>query len=554
MNISPEEKTPGPWYRWIILFNVMIGTFMFVLDMAIVSVALPKIMASFGVDVDTAQWIINAFMMVSTIMVPTSGWLADNVGCKRIYILAVVGFTFGSFLCGLAWSAGVLILFRIVQGLGAGFLMPVGLAIVTREFPRERRGMVLGFWGIAAAASISMGPVIGGYLIDSFGWPSIFFLNVPVGVMQIILTLTVQREYRKEERARFDLLGFLSMVMFLGFLLLALANGNARWNIGGWTSPYILTCFALSTVGLVVFLTVELTVDQPLVELRLFRNANFAITNLVLFVFGLGMFGSGFLMPLFLQNALGYTAFQTGALFLPIGLLHGCVSPLSGILSDRINPKILAFCGISLMAVSLYINSNLSLYSENSVIMLALYIRGFGMGLAFTPLTRLAIGDIPFEKMAQASGLFNLIRRVGGSFGIATIGAVYARRINYHLAVFGAAIDRNSPLFQSVVGSLRTHAVRASGSSYAQAASQARALVARHVGAQAFVRAIDNAFLFAAVLTVLGALPILFLKNPLRDGRKAGKPDTARELIAAHPTPSQKKRTSASQRTLERRQ
>ncbi len=171
MKISPNDSTSGPWFRWVILLNVMIGTFMFVLDMAAVNVALPGIMASFGVDVDTIQWVITAFMLASTIMVPTSGWLADHLGYKRVYTLAVVSFTIGSFLCGFAWSVRMLILFRVIQGLGAGFLMPVGLAIVTREFPQERRGTVLGFWGIAAAASISLGPVIGGYLIDTLGWP-----------------------------------------------------------------------------------------------------------------------------------------------------------------------------------------------------------------------------------------------------------------------------------------------------------------------------------------------------------------------------------------------
>jgi len=523
MKNSSTDNVPGPWFRWVVLFNVMIGSFMFVLDMSIVSVALPRIMVSFGVDVDTIQWVVTAFMMASTIMVPSSGWLADHLGHKRIYTLAVVIFTLGSLLCGLAWSARVLILFRVLQGLGAGFLMPVGLAIVTREFPQEKRGTVLGFWGMAAAASITLGPIIGGFLIDNFGWPFIFFLNAPVGVLQVVLTVTVQREYRKKEKTRFDLLGFLSMTLFLGFLLLALANGNARWNIGGWTSPYILACFVLSSVGLVVFLTVEMTVHQPLIELNLFRNVNFTITNLVLFAFGLGLFGSGFLMPLYLQNALGYTAFQTGALFLPIGLIHGCVSPISGVLSDRISPKLLAFCGVSLMALSLYINSSLSLFTENARIMLALYLRGLGMGLAFTPLGKLAIGDVPVDKMAQAAGLFNLIRRVGGSFGIAIISSVYVQRVTYHLSAFGGAIDRNSPLFQSVLSSLQTFAVRSSGSSFAEAALQSRALVARHVGAQAFVRSIDDCFLFAAILSVLGALPILLLKNPLRRHEKPRK-------------------------------
>jgi DHA2 family multidrug resistance protein len=519
---SGTNDTQSPWYRWIVLFNVMIGTFMFIVDMSIVNVALPRIMSSFGVNVDTIQWVITAYMLASTIMLPTSGWLADHVGYKRVYILALVGFTCGSLLCGLAWSTTTLILFRIVQGIGAGFLMPVGLAIVTREFPQEQRGMVLGFWGVAAAASISLGPLIGGYLIDTLGWPSIFFLNVPVGLLEVVLTFAVQREYRKEEKVGFDFLGFLSMAVFLGFLLLALANGNARWNIGGWTSPYILTCFGLSFVGLVWFLANEITAVHPLIELKLLRNVNFSVANIVLFIFGLGMYGSGFLMPLYLQNALGYTALQTGAMFLPLGLIHGFISPVSGLLADRIDPKIPAVCGILILTLSLYLNSHLSLLTENSSIMLVLYLRGLGMGLAFTPLGKLAIGEMPVAKMAQASGLFNLIRQVGGSFGIAILGAVHLHRVNFHASVFGGAIDSNSPLFLSVLDSLQTHVVRSSGSSFTKASLQSQALVAKHVSDQAFVSSINDCFLFAMILTVFAALPILVLR---RSRRRSAEPD-----------------------------
>ena len=511
----------GTTYRWLVLVNVMVGTFMAVLDATIVNVGLSSIMASFGTNVDTIQWVITGYMLVSTVMLPSSGWLADHLGYKRIYGSALFLFTLGSLLCGLAWSERALILFRVVQGLGAGFLMPVGMAIVTREFPVEQRGMVLGFWGIAAAASISLGPLIGGYLIDNLGWRAIFTVNVPVGVFGIAFTVAVQREHKQEAPGGFDLPGFLSMTVFLGGLLLALSAGNARWNTGGWTSPYVLTCLGASSVGLLVFLTNELTTRYPIIDLRLFRNFNFAVANVILFLFGIGMFGSTFLMPLYLQNALGFTALQTGSMFLPIGLLQGFLSPVSGLLSDRLSPKLPAICGVLLLGTSLALNSLLSLETARGWILATLCVRGIGAGLAFTPLGAVALSEITRERMAQASGLYNVIRQVGGSVGIAVFGAIEARRVVFHAAMYGQAADSASPAMRSALTALQAHAMRAAGSTAIDAAAQARGLLLRNISMQAFVRAVADCFLIAGVVTILGAIPVLLLRARKR-GTTAG--------------------------------
>lgn len=192
--------------------------------------------------------------------------------------------------------------------------MPVGMAIVMREFPPERRGVALGFWTIAAAASVSLGPTLGGYLIDNFAWHSIFDVNVPVGIIGIFATLVIQREYKTAKKQSFDIVGFISMSIFLSALLIALSDGTADWNTGGWTSPFIITCFTISLIGFVVFMINELNIKHPLIDLSLLKNFNFAMANIILFIFGMGMFGSTFLLPLYLQNGLGYTAFQAGSL------------------------------------------------------------------------------------------------------------------------------------------------------------------------------------------------------------------------------------------------
>ena len=507
----PHHEHPS--YKWWVLANVMIGTFMAVLDATIVDVALPKIMSTFGIDIDAAKWVATAYLLVLAVMLPTSGWIADRFGYKKTYITALGLFTFGSLLCSLSWNETALILFRVIQGMGAGLLMPVGMAIVTREFPPEKRGVALGFWSIAAAASVSLGPTVGGYLIDNFAWHSIYDINVPIGIVAIFATIVIQREYQSQKVGHFDIVGFISLTVFLTSLLLALSDGTAGWNTGGWTSTFILTCFALSFVSFVVFLVVELNIREPLVELRLLKNFNFGMANLVLFFFGMGMFGSTFLLPLYLQNGLGFTAFQSGSLFLPIGFIMGVMAPIAGLLSDKINPKFPAMLGIVLLAISLFINHVLSLFSETPSVMFSLYLRGVGMGFIFTPLSALALSEISREKMAQASGLFNVLRQVGGSFGVAIMGTLLTNRTTFHMDIYGASVDQSSPVVKNILHNLKFFASQYAGGNASLSSMQAQALLVYHVSQQAFVSAIDDDFFLAALITAICIVPVIFLKR-----------------------------------------
>jgi MFS transporter, DHA2 family, multidrug resistance protein len=500
----------GPLYRWLVLMNVMVGTFMAVLDSTIVNVSLASITAAFGTSVDTSEWVITGYMLATAIMLPVSGWLADHFGYKKIYILALGLFTTGSLLCGLAWSESSLIAFRVVQALGAGLLMPLGMAIVMREFPAEQRGMVLGFWGIGGATSLSFGPLAGGYLINTLGWRSVFWINVPVGIFGMVFTAVVQRDHRNAARGRFDLVGFLSMGLFLSGLLLALSAGNARWNTGGWTSNYVLVCFSLAAIGLVTFLSNAATCDHPLIDLGLFRNYNFALANVILFIFGIGMFGSTFLMPLYLQNSLGYSALQTGAMFLPLGLIQGVSSPLSGTVADRTDPKIPGLFGISLLGLSLLRNCSLAVNTDRSVILATLMLRGLGAGFAFTPMNTIAVAAMSRDKMAQASGMMNITRQIGGSVGVAIMGAIEARRVVLHGAMQATGIDVNSPAVCSTLSALQAHAA-AVGSSPARAASQARSLFFDYLSNCAFVSAVDDCFLVAGSVVLLALVPMIIV-------------------------------------------
>jgi DHA2 family multidrug resistance protein len=518
--LNPQNQT----YRWLVLASTMVGTFMAVLDATVVNVALPKLMATFSVSVDTVEWILTAYLLVFAVMLPTSGWLADHLGYKRIFIVGLISFTSGSFLSSLSWSFNALIAFRVLQGSGAGLLMPVGMAIITREFPPEKRGLALGFWAISASASVSLGPTIGGYLIDNYSWHTIFDVNVPIGFMGILASSIILREYKASESRSFDVVGFLSLSTFLTALLLALANGNSAWNTGGWTSDFILSCFAAAIVGLVVFVMAEFTAKHPLIEIGLFKNFNFSVSNLILFIFGLGMFGSNFLLPIYLQNSLGYTPLQAGLVFLPVGILLGITSPIAGIITDRFSAKLPVIVGLSLLSFTLYKFSFLSFLSEKSQIMFPLYIRGVAMALIFSPLTTIAISEISNQKMAQASGLINVIRQVGGSFGVAIFGTILTQRTLLHARNYGEQINQYSETYQKTLIYLQHFAARAGGGTWGESMARAKGLIVAFVENQAFIQAVDDVFFIAAFVLIISVVPVFFLRSHLKKGKKALTP------------------------------
>jgi len=499
-------------YRWWLLANVMIGTFMAVLDATIVNVGLPKIMASFGVGIDKIEWVLTAYMLALAVMLPTSGWLADRFGYKRMYFLGLLVFTFGSFLCGISNDENTLIMSRVVQGLGAGIIMPLGMAIVSREFPPHQRGMALGFWAISAAASVSFGPLIGGYLVDNFSWQLIFDVNIPIGIIGMVATIVIQREYINKKVRNFDLIGFISVSLFLPLILYALAEGSATTNSEGWSATYVMVCIAISIIAFVAFITAELTVKDPLIDLRLFKNYNFAVSNMTMFIFGIGMFGSTFLLPLYLQNSLGYTAIQAGSVFLPVGIIQGAVSPIIGKIADKTNAKIPILMGVVLLAFSFYLNSNMTFLTEHYSVMVTLYLRGFAMGIMFTPLSTISLLEVPREKMAQASGIINVIRQLGGSFGVAILATLLITRVGYHTEMYGESVNPRAETYQAVSSKIKQQLIHNSGSVPASAARQSQAMIVGQLNKESYIQAIDDDFLVAALFTLLGGIPVLFLR------------------------------------------
>jgi DHA2 family multidrug resistance protein len=385
------------------------------------------------------------------------------------------------------------------------------MAIITREFPPNQRGIALGFWGISAAASVSFGPLIGGFLIDRFSWPLIFDVNIPIGILAMIFTIIIQSEYKNLKARKFDVVGFISVTIFLPLTLYTLSQGNAATNSAGWHAPFILGFAAIALIAFAVFITAELTVEEPLLDLRLLLNHNFGIANIILVIFSLGMFGSTFLLPIYLQNSLGYTALQAGSVFLPVGIIQGITAPISGRISDKLNPKLPLFVGVVLFSFSFYLNSNLSWLTELRYIMMSLYLRGFAMGLMFTALSTISLSEIPREKMAQASAITNSIRQLGGSLGVALLATLLSSRVSYHAQVFGGAVKPNSEVYQQTVSKMKYHLQYEAGSSPAGATKLSQTLLLANLNKQAYIQGINDDFLIAGIITLIGGIPIIFL-------------------------------------------
>lgn len=508
MNSLPTQDAPG--YKWMVLINVMITTFMAVLDSTVVNTGLPVIMGTLGASMNSAEWILTGYMLSMATVLSAAGWLSNRYGYRNVFVFALAIFTFGSFMCGTSDSIGELIFWRVIEGIGGGLLMPVGMAIVTTVFPVQQRGMALGFWSIAAAASVSFGPMIGGYLVDNFNWNYIFYVNIPIGVFSIFYTIIIQKEYKLQSNLKFDVWGFLTSAIFLPVFLYGLSQVNSSTNPEGWNSLEVMACMWISAVTFILFLFIEFTVKTPLINLHIFRDRNFSFANIVIFIFGIGMFGSTFLIPLYMQDTLGYSAFEAGLLFLPVGMLQAIASPLSGKLSKIIDPRIIIIAGIILLAYSFIMNFSFSFQTDRDYILRSLIIRGVGLGLMYPPLLTVSLTNINHLAMAQASSISNIVRQVGGSVGVAIFTYMLAIRRNFHNQCYSEAIAYTGEKYRQTMQGL-TDFYTSTGSENAQSAlADAKQYIIQRISTEAYISGINDDFIIGAIITLFSVIPVFF--------------------------------------------
>ena len=410
--------------KWWTLGAVAVGLFMIMLDNTVVNVALPSIQRDLGADLSSLEWIVTGYALTFAALMLTGGKLADAYGRRLMFVLGIAVFTLSSLACGLATSEEMLIAARIVQGAGAALMNPATLSIIAATFPPKERGTAIGIWAGVAALALAIGPLVGGLLTEHLDWSWIFFVNVPVGIAGIAASFVLIDESRDETHVRLDIPGLVTSGLGLFALTYALIEGNAY----GWGSGRIVGALVSAVVLLAVFIVLERRQRAPMLDLTLFRSGTYAGANLVILLVALAMFGVFFFVSLYMQNILGYSAVQAGAAFLPMTIVIILTAPIAGKASDRFGSRWLMTTGMTLIAAQLFYFSQLGSDSTFWRLLPALLVGGLGMSLTMTPSTAAATRAVPVEKAGMGAAVLNAFRQVGGSLGIALMGAIMASR------------------------------------------------------------------------------------------------------------------------------
>jgi DHA2 family multidrug resistance protein len=417
--------------KWLITLTVMLPTLIEIVDTSVVNVSLDHIRGSLSAGIDESTWAITSYLVSNAIIIPITGWLSRYFGRKRYLVSSIALFTGASFLCGSAWNLQSLVLFRILQGIGGGALQPISQSILLETFPPRQHGMAMAAFGVGIMFGPIIGPLFGGWITDNWSWHWIFFVNVPIGILSILMVMffITDPPYMKRQRMKIDYWGLFFLTVGIGCLQVVLDKGQREdW----FSSDFITVTAVVSLASIVAFLIVEMFSENPIINLKAFRNVSFSTGNLVMFFAFFNLFGSIVLLPIYLQTLMGYTSYLAGFVLGPGGLAALVAMPLAGRLVTRVNPKgILAF-GIIVAAFSTYLMSRFTLDASFRTVIWPRIVLGVGMGFLFIPLMTLTLSTIRKEEMGNATAIFNLLRNLGGSFGVAFVTTVLARRAQFH--------------------------------------------------------------------------------------------------------------------------
>jgi MFS transporter, DHA2 family, multidrug resistance protein len=466
--LNGQAFSPPAINPWIIALTVTLATFMEVLDTSVANVALPHIAGSLSASTDESTWVLTSYLVSNAIVLPMSGWFSSLIGRKRFYMSCVALFTISSCLCGLAPSLPMLIVFRILQGAGGGGLQPSEQAILADTFPPRQRGMAFAVYGMAVVLAPAIGPTLGGWITDSFSWRWIFFINIPVGIISLLLTnrlITDPPYMRRENRKTFrvDYIGLGLLALGLGALQVVLDKGERDDWFG---SHFILITTVICISALIAVAIWEWRHKNPIIDLHLFRDRSFAIGNLLMFMVGFALMSSTVLIPLFLQTMMGYTAREAGLALMPGGFAIILIMPLVGFLLGRYDARRLLLVGFTLLAVALFYMTHFNLSIDFRHAAGARLVQALGLAFLFVPINTAAYAFLPKEKNNAASGLINLSRNVGGSVGISVVTTMLSRRTQFHLANLSDHVHPGNGKMQAMLGATSHMLVTRGSSAY----------------------------------------------------------------------------------------
>jgi DHA2 family multidrug resistance protein len=486
----------------------MLATFMEVLDSTVVNVSLPHIAGSLSAATEETTWVLTSYLVANAVVLPATGWLSSLFGRKKFYMTCVAGFTIASFLCGLAPSLMWLVFFRIVQGLMGGALQPISQAILLESFPVRRRGFGMALFGIGVVFAPIIGPTLGGWITDSYSWRWVFLINIPVGILSLTLSemYVADPPYLNRRVGRIDYWGLGLLAAGIGALQIVLDKGQSEdWFQTAWITELAI----VAVVCLVALVIWEHRTEHPIIDFSVFRVRNYAPATILIFALGIALYGSLVLLPIFLQNLLGYTAFQSGLAMSPGGIGTLICMPLVGFLVGRRDARFLVIFGLIMLATSMFMMSH---YNLSISFWHAVYPRiamGIGLAFLFVPLSTVAFSYMPLEKTGAATGTFNLLRNMGGSVGIAFVTTMIARQAQFHQARLVEHTTQYNPIFQQAVSKI-VGALVSRGQPPMLAQKEAIGLIYSQVARQATMLAFVDTFWVLAIMMIL-MIPIVFI-------------------------------------------
>jgi DHA2 family multidrug resistance protein len=428
---TPNDRGINPWF---VVLAVAPAAFMEVLDSTVVNVSIPHMAGSLGVTNEEATWAITTYLVANAVVLPMTGWLANFFGRRKLFLFCLFTFTLASVLCGISPNLTALLFFRVLQGVSGGILIPISQSIMMESFPSRQRGRAMAAFGVVVIIAPIVGPILGGWLTDNFSWRWVFYINIPAGAIAYFLTtmFVFDPPYIKRTTRRIDYIGMSLLALGLASMEIVLDNGQLNDWFG---SSFIVNFTWIAGISLVVMVFWELHTKDPIVDLRLFKDRNFAAGIALIAAVGVMLYGSIILQPIYLQTLMGYTALLSGLTLAPRGMASLVFSPLSGILTERKDPRYLVVIGISLSAFPLlFMMTGWNLQTDYGTFIIPNIIQGAGLVFLFVPLTTATMAYIPNEKIGMAAGLYNLVRNVGGSAGIALVNTMMARRMQFHHA------------------------------------------------------------------------------------------------------------------------
>ena len=507
--LTAEHAIPADRYRYkyLIAIAVTLAAVLELIDTSIVNVAIPHMMGNLGATLDEISWVSTGYIIANVIVIPISGWLSAYFGRKRYFTGSILLFVVASFFCGAAHSLGLLVFWRVIQGIGGGALLSTAQTTLFESFPPEEVGIGQAMFGVGVMVGPTVGPTLGGWIVDNYDWPWIFYINVPLGILAAIMTVIYVNDAKHQERAE--------TIDYQGILLLALCVGSLQWMLErgeryDWFESRFVTLLAVvSAVSFVLLLWRELTAKEPVINFRVLKSRQLAAGVSIAAVLGLALFGSIFVLPIFLQSLHGLTANQTGLVILPGAIASAVTMAFVGKNANRLDARATVTAGAVLFFISMWKLSRMTLVSGPEETFWPLIFRGVGLGLIFVPLTNASMAEIRTRELAQGTGMFNLTRQLGGSLGIAIMATLLTRFTTQSKQLLTEHVTTMDPTSLGRLDQI-TRAMMARGVSGASARQQALMILDRQIGAQASVLAFSKIYVLSGII-LLCSLPLLFL-------------------------------------------